>query len=120
MADGIELTVGDGTNPGGLIVRCPTNYEYYHQPVSATTGGEIDFGAEGVLWATAADQLTYVDFGNTKLTSTGSMTFAGRAGSEKWKTVFRPKKENVNWKGATFIEGGTPEKSVYSNLVISD
>ena len=104
MADGVKLTVGDGTNPGGLIVRCPTASDY-HQPVSATKGGEIDFGAEGVVWVTAADQLTYVDFGDTKLTSAGSMTFAGRAGSEKWKTVFRPKKENVNWKGATFVEG---------------
>ena len=104
MADGVKLTVGDGTNPGGLIVRCPTASSD-HQPVSATTGGEIDFGAEGVAWATAADKEMYVDFGDTKLTSAGSMTFAGRAGSESWKTAFRPKKENVNWKGATFVEG---------------
>ena len=105
MADaGVKLTVGDGKNPGGLIVRCPSASDN-HLPVSATTGGEIDFGAEGVVWATAANKEMYVNFGDTKLTSAGSMTFAGRAGSESWKTAFRPKKENVNWKGATFVEG---------------
>ncbi len=103
MSDGVTLTVGDGTNPGGVIVRCPSASDY-HQPVSATTGGEIDFGAEGVVWATAADKEMYVNFGDTKLTSAGGLTFAGRAGSESRKTLFRLNSTNVNWKGATFVE----------------
>ena len=104
MADGVKLTVGDGTNPGGLIVRCPSA-EAYSQRVSATAGGEIDFGAaEGVIWATAADREMYVDFGKTKLTSAKGMTFVGRAGSASRKAYFRPTRANVNWTGPTYIE----------------
>ncbi len=106
MSGGGKLTVGDGTNPGGVIVRCPLATTG-SQHLSATTGGEIDFGAEGVVWATAANGEMWVGFDGTKLTSVGSMTFAGRAGSEAWKTMFRPKKENVNWTGATFVEDCT-------------
>ena len=105
MADGVKLTVGDGTNPGGVIFRCPSAESDNH-PAQMTKGGEVDFGAtEGVIWATAADRGMYVDFGDTKLTSEGGMTFAGRAGSETRKTLFRLNRANVNWKGATFVEG---------------
>ena len=104
MSGGVTLTVGDGTNPGGIIVRCPPA-DAYSQRVSATAGGEIDFGAaEGVIWATAADREMYVDFGDTKLTSAKGMTFAGRAGSASRKAYFRPTRANVNWTGPTYIE----------------
>ena len=103
MAEGVKLTVGDGTNPGGVIVRCPSA-ETDNQPVEAAAGGEIDFGAEGVIWATASARGMYVKFGETKLTSAGGLTFAGRAGSESRKTLFRLNGANVNWKGSTFVE----------------
>ena len=103
MAAGVKLTVGDGTNPGGVIFRYPTA-ESSDQPARMTDGGEIDFGSEGVVWAASADKEMYVDFGETKLTSAKGMTFAGRAGSQSWKTLYWPKRANVNWKGPTYIE----------------
>ena len=103
MSDGVKLTVGDGTNPGGIIFKCPLA-ESNDQPARMSGGGEIDFGAEGVIWATSADKATYVDFGDTKLTSAGGMTLAGRAGSQSWKTLYWPNRANVNWAGPTYIE----------------
>lgn len=99
----VKLTVGDGTNPGGVIFRYP-KAESNDQPARMTDGGEIDFGKEGVVWAASADKETYVEFGETKLTSEGGMTFAGRAGSQSWKTLYWPRRANVGWKGSTYIE----------------
>jgi len=104
MSGGVTLTVGDGTNPGGVIFKYPLA-ESGDQPARMADGGEIDFGAEGVIWAASADKETYVDFGSTKLTSAGGMTFAGRAGSQSWKTLYWPNCANVGWKGPTYVEG---------------
>lgn len=64
IGGGNTLTLGDGSNPAGLILNGGSG--------SGITGGTLAFGAsEGVIWNSGSSTITSV------ITGTGGLTFAG-------------------------------------------
>lgn len=100
IAEGKKLTIGDGTNPAGVIInfgdKAAANPVY-----TAFDGGTIDFGgSEGVFWASPTTKSAGWSWGEfvditSDIAGDGDMVFAGRArgplpsyrfyGALKWK-----------------------------------
>ena len=83
IAFGKKLTVGDGTNPAGVIINYGDKAAAspVYQPF---TGGTVDFGtSEGIVWASPTTKATGWSWGSfidiySDITGANGVTFAGR------------------------------------------
>lgn len=104
MGDGVTLTVGDGTNPAGVILADNGSATVY--PLS---GGTIDFGdSEGVIWGSPCYNSKTINLSKgTVIKGNKGVTFTTRvdgAGGNRARFNALPASGAV-WSGPTHIEG---------------
>ena len=99
IPEGRTLSVGDGTNPAGVI--------FY--PRGASTNfidgaGTLDFGAaQGIFWIGNSNGRSTIGFDNVAISGSGGVIFAGRHAASR-ASLYSIAETNWCWTGATYVD----------------
>ena len=102
VSEGKKLTVGNGTDPAGLL------FYYGYNAISPIVAGdgEIAFGSsQGIIWAAKTTTTPNLTFGNVAITGEKGVVFAARHFGAGNHLRFNLVSANWKWSGPAWFDG---------------
>ena len=102
IPSGKTLTLGNGVDPAGMIIRSHVQNSHY----AVKGAGAIDFGSSlGVIWSSASGNGSALQFDSCAIKGTGGLVLAARQRlNDSWRDVFQLKNANWKWTGPLYID----------------